>query len=504
MNRRSSTALALAVSAVAAASPGAAVDAAAVSAAAVRTSTTVGATAGAAVTAAVGSLTFRADPYPVRDVPAEQLPFASMVPVPLDDTGVHDDAGVRMALVRGQLVNHPVAQAEYALHLLDSYRLTKDPAFLARAGLQAQRLLDTSVVSGGARFFPYPFDFALHGDVANLLHAPWYSGMAQGLALATFVRMYEASGDPAWRTAADETFASFLVPRDGGSPWVTLVTPDGLLWFEEYASDAPDYTFNGHVFATFGIFDYYSLTRSADALKLVQGALTSVVAVFPSIRNPGWVSRYCLTHAIFSVGYHVVDTGQLLELYTMTGVDEFAAFADDLVADYPDPNVGGPLLVAAGAHTGYTFTASGLIAKSKSAILHAPSSATVDRRTRIRNQPGYWLRVTSGIWAGYYVQETASAYVAGEVASVAYSPPRSITIEPGSETGSTFAVNGSVTATYGLSVTGPITAHTDRRAIIDGSPYLRIVDGDAAGFWLPESASVHLTGAAGPGAGDDG
>ena len=501
MDRRSWTVIALAgvlaVGAVAAASPAAAADAAAGSTASVAPTVTADATA------TVGGLTYRADPYPVRDVPVDQLPFATMGPVSLEDAGVHDDGGVRMALVRGQLVNHPVAQAEYALHLLDSYRLTKDPAFLVRAGLQAQRLLDTSVESGGARFFPYPFDFALHGDVANLLHAPWYSGMAQGLALATFVRMYEASGEPAWRTAADEAFASFLVPRAEGSPWVTLVTPDGLLWFEEYASDTPDYTFNGHIFATFGIFDYYSLTRSADALKLLQGALTSVVAVFPTIRNPGWVSRYCLTHAILSVGYHLVDTGQLLELYTMTGVDEFAQFADDLVADYPDPNVGGPLLAAAGAHTGYTFTATGLIAKSKSAVLHAPSGATVDRRTRIRNHPGYWLRVTSGIWAGYYVQETASAYITGEVASVAYSPPRSITIEPGSETGSTFGANGSVTATYGLSVAGQITAHADRRAIIDGSPYMRIVDGDAAGFWLPESASVHFTDAAGP-AGDGG
>ena len=69
------------------------------------------------------------------------------------------------------------------------------------------------------------------------------------------------TGDDAWRTAADRTFASFLVGRRTGGPWVSEKDADGHLWLEEYAAPtgkpAPDRTFNGHNFAISGLYEYY-------------------------------------------------------------------------------------------------------------------------------------------------------------------------------------------------------------------------------------------------------
>ena len=108
--------------------------------------------------------------------------------MPLVDDGVHDAQGVRMFLIGTTQFNHPVAQAQYGLANLSSYALTNNATFLNRAIAQANRLLSLKVASRGAWFFPYPFNFALHGIAADTMVAPWYSGMAQGQALSLFVR----------------------------------------------------------------------------------------------------------------------------------------------------------------------------------------------------------------------------------------------------------------------------------------------------------------------------
>jgi len=86
-----------------------------------------------------------------------------------------------------------VRQAQDGLAALESYRLNNDPSQLAQAKLDAQRLLDRKVQRDAGYFFPYPFDFALHGNTANTIRAPWYSGMAQGLTLSLFSRLADVT-----------------------------------------------------------------------------------------------------------------------------------------------------------------------------------------------------------------------------------------------------------------------------------------------------------------------
>ena len=50
-----------------------------------------------------------------------------------------------------------------------------------------------------------------------------YLALAQGIALAGFVRLHELTGDAKWLQAAHDTYASFLVARQTGKPWVTVV-----------------------------------------------------------------------------------------------------------------------------------------------------------------------------------------------------------------------------------------------------------------------------------------
>lgn len=154
---------------------------------------------------------FRYDDLDVRDLPDTIRPYALTRPFPLQDKGIHDAEGVRMVYLGGRYYDHPVAQAQYGINLLESFRLTGDTTYLRRAEKQAQRLVDRRVERSGGWFYPYPFRYQLHRQY-EIYEPPWYSMMAQGQALSLFCRLHRVTGATAWRTAADRTFASFLVP----------------------------------------------------------------------------------------------------------------------------------------------------------------------------------------------------------------------------------------------------------------------------------------------------
>ncbi|MGZ6213712.1 MAG: D-glucuronyl C5-epimerase family protein [Candidatus Limnocylindria bacterium] len=283
------------------------------------------------------SFSVRLHRYSIQAVPADELPYAVDVAAPIESDLPRDASGVRMYLVDGHLVDHPVSQAQYALGLLNGYRLTGDPERLELARRQADRLLARAVRQGDAIYFPYPFDFPLHDNPDNMMRAPWYSAMAQGLALSVFVQLSEATGDETYRVAATQAFASFRHPRaDATAIWTTFIDRDGYYWPEEYPADTPDRTFNGMVFAAYGLYDYYRLTGDPDAGLLFQATLTTVQHALPGIRVPGGVSYYCLEHAVQNAAYHAVHIGQLEMLSRLTGDRSFAEWADLLRADH-DP-----------------------------------------------------------------------------------------------------------------------------------------------------------------------
>ena len=63
---------------------------------------------------------------------------------------------------------------------------------------------------------------------------------------------------------------------------------------------------------------------------------------------------------------------------------------------------------AAGTFTGYKFNQAGQIVSRKSATLAAQSGATASARMYINGRP--YFRVIDGIWAGYWVRDTASVW----------------------------------------------------------------------------------------------
>nr|WP_269205371.1 D-glucuronyl C5-epimerase family protein [Motilibacter aurantiacus] len=191
--------------------------------------------------------------------------------------------------------------------------------------------------SGDALFFPFDYDFPLHaGKVDETMHAPWFSAMAQGMALGLFVRLHRATQDARWREAADATFASFVLPPSDSRPWVVHVH-EGDLWLAEYPlpGGTSDLTFNGHNFAAFGIDSYARLTGSAEAKRLLDGALTTTLSVAPRLERTGKPSSYGLLYPeIGTDKYHGVNAGQLDLIGSITGDLRFASHAWRLRESY--------------------------------------------------------------------------------------------------------------------------------------------------------------------------
>lgn len=248
--------------------------------------------------------------------------------------------GAVMTERRNKLYDHPVAQAAFGLASFESFRLTGDRPYLDRAVAQANRLVSKRVNHRGAWFFPYPLGYN-RTSCGPFMNPPWYSAMAQGEALALFVRLSAATGDPAWRKAANRTFSSFVTrPSVKQVPNVVHVFEDNL-WLEEYPGWPPrnsGHVLNGHIFAMFGLYDYHQQTGDSRAAEIFQAAGKTVLDRFPDFRKPGRSSSYCLPledgYQHTSPAYHEIHARQLHRLASMTGDRRFRDASDLLREDF--------------------------------------------------------------------------------------------------------------------------------------------------------------------------
>jgi hypothetical protein len=425
-------------------------------------------------------------------VPPKAIPYNDQALLPREDTGLVDSTGVRMfRAADGKIYNHPVAQAQYGLALLNTYRVTRDAWFLDRARRQAQRLIDTHVESRGAWWYPYPFAFDLNGNPDDILYPPWYSGMAQGQALSLFTRLADTTGSGTWSAAADATFASLLLDPAADTPWGVHVDGGGYLWLEEYPRwpvDHSERVLNGHVAALYGVWDYWRRTGSVDAVVLFDGAATTAARYVPNgFRNPGWASSYSLRGDKPHESNHAVHVSQLLHLHALAAAPVFAGLAEMLHTDFTPPVQPGTVRFQPTAHTGVKFDSSGKVTASKTVRFSKVSTAPADRRRRILTQSGYWYRLTAGAFAGMWVQERYGyRTMNGAVARINYLASRRVQLLAG--TYSAYNSTGSRTATFTATTSAPVSAMSwwnGRRSVF-------VSGGSLAGYWLPLTSATAL------------
>ncbi|NVM97482.1 D-glucuronyl C5-epimerase family protein [Arthrobacter sp. SDTb3-6] len=272
-------------------------------------------------------------------------PYIGRFVVPLEDTrwGETNENNVLVTKLHGQAVYHPVNSAWYISQMLSSYQESKNPQYLDRAVSTANYLVKWSVTDDkGALWFPYRFAH----DVRTLrLGTPWYSGMAQGMMTSVFVNLYETTGDKHWKKMAASTVKSYDQPKVEAGPWfqnVKLLDGKKFLYYEEYPALADEqnaHVVNGHIYALYGLYDYYRISGDRHVKWLFDVGASSIRDSFGAYRNPGKPSWYSPTYYGRTVwdnpaNYHKGVISQLRTMAGMTGDDEFSRQADLLHADH--------------------------------------------------------------------------------------------------------------------------------------------------------------------------
>jgi len=274
--------------------------------------------------------------YTIRTLARSALPYVSTSLPSKTPPSPHDANGIPMKLVGTKLYYSPAGLAQYGLRHEDAFRRTGDPDYRTIATKVLSKLMALGVSSDGAIYIPYRFNFAMHGISTEVMQAPWYSAMAQGLALSLAVRLHRDTANPVFRTDADVLFRAFKRIGRGTRPWVTYIDAGRYLWLEEYPEPVTpsDHTANGFNFAVFGLYDYYQETHDLYAQQLLRASLTTMRHYISAFRRPGSYSQYCLRHGKPQAKYHKIVTWQLVFLYKMSGDSYFLSMSRLFYGDY--------------------------------------------------------------------------------------------------------------------------------------------------------------------------
>lgn len=422
-------------------------------------------------------------------------------PPVFDPTIPRDATGAMIYSRDGQTQEHPVFRAQDGINALSSYAGSHSQADLAIAVAEGNALIASHKTYGGAWWYPYSFNFDLHGTSGDVLKAPWYSAMAQGEVLDLFVRLAQTTGASKWRQAADSTYASFTLLYNGDNthPWDVSIDQTQYLWLQEYPGAEPDFTINGVNYALKGVIHYYLLTGNGNVKTLADAALTTMLHALPYVEHVNAVEGYCLDHETPSAHYHGVVTRQMAMMYAVTGDLRFAAWSLQLISDYPEPEVSGNVTLPAGTQTLMHSTAdlanSLWTVQGKMTIaLDAPTSYPVDMRIRLKDQPGFWYHLADGPYKGMFVQESDSVHLQGEYNLTSFAPSLPVTFPAGRYT--TYTVGqSSVTEQATAAFAAPTKEAIDAHATIDGVTMWHVASGSLQGTWIGTDVMPHVSAA---------
>lgn len=277
--------------------------------------------------------------YKINDLDYGQLPYVNSAqinnPQNYNLNNLVDENGVLLFEYKGKKSYHPVYLAQYSLFVLDRYHQSKNEKDLEEVVKIANKLTTVALEADGTLLFPYVYDFVLHGRrYIDKMEAPWYSALAQGQVLSLFVRLYEETGDSLYLDLSSKVFNSFYRHKYNHDVWISCIDQNNNIWFEEYPADMPCFTLNGMVYAIYGIYDFYRITKRADAKELLSASITTIENNIDRYRNEGEVSYYCLKHAVGAAAYHGIHIQQLNTLYLITGEQRFKETAEEFKGDH--------------------------------------------------------------------------------------------------------------------------------------------------------------------------
>ncbi len=254
--------------------------------------------------------------------------------IPLDFNFPHDTNGIVLTEIDGVYYYHPYTIIRRGLMYISGYYNTGDSAYLDLARTYSNKLLELATRANGGIYMKYNFNWRLHTPFSDFMMAPWYSGVAQGLALNFYSKYYEVTGDQYIKAIADSVFNTFTFIDTSAAIWTAAVDLNGYYWVEEYPFKPFDHVFGGYTNAILGLFNYYQISDNSLCEKLLRASLLTINDHFDEYRNPGDVAYYCLLHKVQYGEYQDLYVRRLRFLALIADDITFDMYADSLAADY--------------------------------------------------------------------------------------------------------------------------------------------------------------------------
>lgn len=239
-----------------------------------------------------------------------------------------DDSGVPFLNYRGHIGRqyNPIAIAQWGLGNYNQFCRTNS-VDREKKLLKASDWLCTHLEQNaeGAWVWNHYFDW----EYRTRLQAPWYSALAQGQGISLLARAYRQTSETKYLDAAQRAFGTFLEPVSQGG--VSFTDNEANLWFEEYIVTPPTHILNGFIWASWGVFDYFLLTRSGIAGNLFEAAIKTLHNNLARY-DLGYWSLYEQSGTwlpmIASPFYHRLHIVQLRVMHRITGDDTFRSYAE--------------------------------------------------------------------------------------------------------------------------------------------------------------------------------
>jgi hypothetical protein len=249
-------------------------------------------------------------------------------PPEVDENGIPVSDYTHKLLIRGVTGRHynPLTVAHWVLGAFDDYLDTGDKRHRDLFLKRADWLVENQHIAEDGNALWY------HTAGWGESQRPWASGMSQGFALSGLCRAYQETGDEKYLETARRAVLSLGIPISEGG----LAATDewGNLFFEEWALIPPIHILNGHIFALFGLHDFYRATGDDYAYDLFEAGVAAVRNRLPDY-DVGFWSRYSLATpllynhwTIAAPIYQQVHIDLLRFLYKITRDQTFAHYAN--------------------------------------------------------------------------------------------------------------------------------------------------------------------------------
>lgn len=250
-----------------------------------------------------------------------------------------DSNGVPLYIRNGISHYHPVLIANRCLDLISDYRISGDNKYLQRAIISAETLRSHALRYEQGLYFPYTFDYDAMEKPGYHLSQPWFSGMAQGMLLSIYCRLYYLTNDPLYQEVADSVLTSL---KDYTSPYSTVFisTDDGVglgagyFWLDEYPFPEHLYVINGSIIGSMGFYDHWWVFGDRYSKTMMSRELSSIKDHILLYRNPNNISYYEIRFNTCNPNYQAVHVSLLNDCSRISGDPFFQAVSDLLRSDY--------------------------------------------------------------------------------------------------------------------------------------------------------------------------